>query len=224
MKKTIPFFIFLFASLLIALPVRADTQRLIRKKTASPSSALRKVTILKEKAVITDAGLISTSGATLTVSKDGKTVIVSTDAKTRFKRKFFGNSAVSEFQAGDFLDIRGFWSDETKTAISAVFVRDTSIQKRFGAFVGTVKSISASGFTISTVARGDQTVTVNPKTKYFNRMGRTIDSSEFSAGQRVRVKGVWNNRNNTITEVTQVKNYDLPARKISPTTTPKDIF
>lgn len=204
--------------ILIFAPItRAETQRLKKDKTATPPGILRKV-ILKEKTVLLYAKLESISGPTLTVSKDGKTYTVNTDTKTRLKRKFFGNAVLSEMQQGDILNVHGFWTDENKTAVNAVFIRDISIQKRFGAFVGTIKSKLTTGFILSTIARGEQTVIVNTKTRYVNRLGRTIDSSEFAVGQRVRVRGLWNNTNNTITEVTNVKNFDLPAKK--PTTTP----
>jgi len=33
-------------------------------------------------------------------------------------------------------------------------------------------------------------------------------------GHRIRVKGLWNNKNSTVTEVSHVKDFDLPVRPI----------
>src|SRR3989338_8458088 len=79
------------------------------------------------------------AGPTLTVTKDSKTYTVNTFTNTRFRRHFWGKSSISEISVGDNVNVWGKWADDSETSINAVMVRDTSIQKRNGVFVGTVK-------------------------------------------------------------------------------------
>ena len=67
--------------------------------------------------------------------------------------------------------------------------------------------------------RADQTVTVDSSTKFSNRKGETITQSEITVGQRVRVKGLWNSNDNTVTEVKEVKDFALPVRVSATATT-----
>ncbi len=71
---------------------------------------------------------------------------------------------------------------------------------------------------MTTAKRGTQTVTIDANTKLVNRKMETITLADISAGHKVRVKGVWDNQNNTIRETDQVKDYSIPVR---PTVTPK---
>jgi hypothetical protein len=71
---------------------------------------------------------------------------------------------------------------------------------------------------MTTVGRGNQTVTVSGNTRFIDRTGMGIGQNVILVGHRVRVMGLWDSKNNTITEVSQVKDFDLPAKS---TPTPK---
>ncbi len=169
-----------------------------------------------KRAVIVNGVLSALSGttipATLTVTKNGKSYSVLVDGKTQLRRRFWGKSTLSEMNVGDNLNVIGKWTDNAKTTIQATLVRDLSVQKRSGVFFGTVSSLSANGWVMSTVRRGNQTVTVSSSTNFINRSGQTITQADIKVGDRVRVRGLWDNIANTITEVTQVKDYSLPAQ------------
>ena len=120
-------------------------------------------------------------------------------------------------QPGDTVNVHGKWTDDTCTSFNASVILDMSIQKRFGAFVGTVSSVTASGWTMDTVNRGVQTVTVSSLTKLVNRKNESISQFAIKVGDRVRVKGLWDKANSTITEVAHVKDYSLPPKTTTAT-------
>jgi hypothetical protein len=165
------------------------------------------------------------SGTTLTVEKDGKSYTVLTGTfdtcTTAFKRRFWGNSSLSEYTVGDMVNVVGKFQDEGKTTIEACVIRDISIQKRFGVFVGEVISLTTDGWVMKTVSnkRDNQTVTVSSSTKFVNRKEEGIVKADIQVGHKVRIKGLWNRLNNTVTEVTHVKDFSLPI-KLSITPTP----
>jgi len=77
--------------------------------------------------------------------------------------------------------------------------------------------------------RANQTITVTASTKFVNRMQVAITQGDIQVGHRVRVKGMWDRTNNTVTDVTNVKDFNLPVRPTgsvtpsvtaTPTTTP----
>lgn len=173
------------------------------------------------KGVVMGATVTAKDGATLTVTKDGKTVTVVTDSKTIFRRKYWGKSTLDEISVGDVINVHGKWADDTKTKIIAWLIRDTSIQKRNGVFVGKVTGLSASGWVMETVNRGSLTVAISSSTKLVNRKGETIVQADIKVGDRVRVKGLWDKKLSTLTEATHVKDYNLPVvPSITPSVTP----
>jgi hypothetical protein len=171
------------------------------------------------RGAIIGATLTAKNATTLTLTKDGKTFTVNIDTKTILRRRFWGKATLDEMQVGDILNVHGKWTDDTKTVIDAWLVRDTSIEMRFGAFVGRVMSVSSTGWVMETLKRGTQAVTVSAQTKFVNRKGESITQAEIKAGDRVRVKGLWNRKLNTITEVSHVKDYSIPV-KPTPSATP----
>ncbi|EKD22770.1 MAG: hypothetical protein ACD_83C00276G0002 [uncultured bacterium] len=104
----------------------------------------------------------------------------------------------------------GKWEDDAKTTVDATLVRNLSIQKRHGVFFGEIKSKTDIGFTLESIKRGMQTVTVSDTTKYINRKGEAISFGDIAVGQRVRVRGLWDSIHATITEVTEIKDFSLP--------------
>lgn len=188
---------------------------------------------LFNRATILNGVVTDKSGNTLTVTKDGKSYTVLTDDKTKFRRHFWGKSSLNEIIVGHSVNVFGTWSDNAKTTIKARLVRDLSVQRRFGAFIGNVLSLTSSGWVMETNNRGNQTVTVSSTTKFVNRKQEPITKSDILVGHRLRVKGLWDRTNNTITEVAQVKDFSLPLKpsvtppskpsvtpKVTPTVTP----
>ncbi|MCX6704328.1 MAG: hypothetical protein NTZ07_02680 [Candidatus Woesebacteria bacterium] len=145
----------------------------------------------------------------ITVDNEGVNVKVDILASTHFRRKFWGKSSLAEISIGDSVDVVGRWVKEDKTEIKAVLIRNLSIQKRFGVFFGTVKSLTDTGFVMTTIRRGEETVTLD-SAKLINRKGQTITAGDIQIGHRVRVRGLWDSIAFTITEVTQVKDFSLP--------------
>lgn len=160
-------------------------------------------------------GTVASIGtSSFTVTSNGQTYTVNIDGKTKFRRHFWGKSALSEISVGDKVNILGKFTDSAKTTILARMVRDTSIQKRKGTFFGTVTATGTT-LTISTT-KGTESVLFDGSTKLVNRKEQVITSSQINVGDKVRVKGVWDKTLNTITEVTQIKDFTQPA-VVSPT-------
>ncbi len=165
---------------------------------------------IKTKVVKGTVGAKSTSS--MSVSENGVTYTVNLNANTVLRRKFGAKSSLDEISTGDTVNVIGKFTDDAKTAILARMIRDLSVQKRKATFVGEITSLTSGGFVMSTVSekRTDQTVTISTTTKLVNRKEVTIVQTDLKVGDRVRVKGMWNNDTSTVTEVTQVKDYSLP--------------
>jgi len=165
---------------------------------------------------IANGEITAINGTTLTVTKDSKTYTVHTDGNTKFRRKFWGTSNLTEFSVGDKVNIIGSWEDDAKTTIKALLIRDISIQKRHGVFFGSITAKSDTGFTLASKKRGDQAVTVASDTKYVNRKEETITFNDLAVGQQIRVRGLWDSTHATITEVAKIKDFSLPPRPSTP--------
>lgn len=158
-------------------------------------------------------GTIKTIGTgTFTISRGGKTYTVNILDETMFLRKFGGKSSFTELTVGDSVKVRGTFTDEAKTIIQANYVRDISIQKRWGSFEGTVKSGSAMSWVVTTKNRGDLNVTLDAQTKVVDRLGKTItDMTLIKIDHKVILSGVWNTEGNTLTQVTRLRDKSIPA-------------
>lgn len=155
------------------------------------------------------AQVTAISGSTLTVTLSGKTYTVNTASAT-FRRRFWGGSSISEISVKDLINVWGKFTDDAKTIIDARLIRDVSIQKRNGVFVGTISSKSDSSFILASKNRGNQTVTISTSTKVVDKRGTTTSLTAMNVSDKVRVRGVWDRANNTITEVKEVKDFSLP--------------
>jgi hypothetical protein len=222
MKKNI-FKFFLISILLgvISSPCHAvdPTKAQIRQEIKEKKEEL-KPTILafKGKAAKIIGGQISgLNNTVLTVTKEGKSYTIATSANTQFRRHFWGKAELSEMSVGDNVNVWGKWADDTQTTINAYLIRNTSIMKRFGVFLGTVKSKSDQSFVLQTVERGDQTVYLDSKTKFTDRKGAS-SYSQVNTGDRVKVRGMWDKTLSKITEVTLVKDFSQPVK---PSLSPK---
>jgi hypothetical protein len=186
--------------------IRDETRENIGTKTGTKKELLQTHAVGK--------GTISgINGTILTIiAKDGKTYTIQTDDKTQFRRRFWGKSSLSEMSVGDMVNGIGKWMDDAHTTILARLIRNTSIQKYNGVFFGTVQSLTVTGWVMSTVNRGSQTVTVSSSTKFINRKEQAISQSDILIGHIVRVRGMWDRTASTITEVAVAKDFSLPVR------------
>lgn len=202
-----------FASSVFAIGPREFLREMPEKAGSRPGLLKRAFEVFnKGRAAIGTCTVTAKDGTTLTCTRDEKTYTVLTDDKTQFRRRFWGKSSLDEILVNHVINVIGQWEDDAHTTVRARLVRDTSIQRRFGVFFGKVTSLLANGWVMTTVSgrRADQTVTVSSETKFVNRRGETITQADVQVGHRVRVKGLWDNVNNTITEVKHVKDFSLP--------------
>ncbi len=231
--KTGFFLISLFITSLITiyLPVSAAYPEATRPARLRLENVRENKETIKEKIKSKRATLIgtitslSTSQVTLAVTKGemtGKSVVVNITSETKILRRFEGKSTLAEFSINDEINVLGKWTDDIKTALDAKVIRNLSIQKRHGSFIGTIGSLGTNSFVINSVERGPQTVTISSSTRLVDRREQSIVFSDLVEGNRIRVKGLWDKKNNTITEVRQVKNFSLPIKpnEPSPTATP----
>lgn len=162
----------------------------------------------KKAGKIINGEVTTKSGTTLTVFSNGASYTVNTDSNTKFMRHFWGTSSFGETAVGNRVNVWGAFTSDT--TVQARMIRNLSIQKRSGVFFGTVQSKGSDNLVISTVIRGNQTVSVSSSAKIINRNGETLTFSQISVNNRVRIRGVWDKSNSTITEVTEVKDFSLP--------------
>lgn len=161
---------------------------------------------------LVNAMVTGVSGTTLTVTVNGKTYTILTDSNTKFRRKFWGKGLLSDISVNDRINVIGTWTDSSQITIQASLVRDLSVQKRHGVFFGTITSLTSNGFVMQTIRRGSQTVTITSSTKLINRKENTINQTDIKVGDKVRVSGLWDNTNSTITETTKIKDFSLPTQ------------
>jgi len=143
-------------------------------------------------------------------NKEGKTYQVNITEKTKLRRRFWGKSDLKEFAVGDEVNVIGRFSDEAKTTIDAVLIRNLSIQKRWGVFFGEVLSKEGNFLTIKTINRGELKVYWTDDTKIVNRREESISLNNIEVGHRVRVKGVWDRALREIKEADEIKDFSLP--------------
>jgi hypothetical protein len=193
----------------------------VKQITATRVAALKN--IINSRAFINNGKVTAKGTNSLTVVAGSNTYTVNLDSKTRLRRKFFGSSTIDEISINDIVNITGKFTDDAHTIITADQIRDLSIQKRRAVFVGDVTVISGNTITLKTLARGVQTVTISTATKFKDRKNGALTAADILVGHRIRVRGMWNSTNNTVTEVTEVKDYTLPVKptpKVTPVTTP----
>lgn len=162
------------------------------------------------RAQLINVKVTQVGSSSLTVDNGGASVVVNITEKTQLRRRFWGKSMMSEFSVGDTIDVIGRWTDDTKTQINAALIRNDSIERRYGVTFGTVTTLTDTGFVMSTIHKDNVTVMLGSDTILTNRRGDRINKSDIKFGDRVRVRGVWDKANKTITEVREVKNFSLP--------------
>ncbi len=167
-----------------------------------------------------NATVTGISGTSLTVSDNGKTYTILTDSSTIFRRHFWGKSSISDISVNDHVNVWGKYTDDTKTTIQAHMIRDLSILKRFGVFFGKVTAVNGLTLTLDTVRWGTESATFDSNTKCVQRNEQTMDCSDIKTGERIRVKGTWDEVNKTITGITEIKDFSVPVISPTPTVTP----
>lgn len=224
------FFMFLPAFLLLKAESPAAQLKELRKKMVEERQGIKKEAQELKKKIqgvrpmhLIGAKVAVNEGSSLTVAAtDGKTYIINTDSNTKVRRHFWGASSLSEILVGHTVNIWGKFTDDAKTTVLATLIRDLSIAKRKGVFMGKITTLRSDGFDMETVNKGMQSVTVASSTKYINRRGETIALSDLKVGHRVRVGGVWDQTTKKINEVTEIKDFSLPIvvkPSVSPITT-----
>lgn len=171
------------------------------------------------RAFVTNATLTAVSGSTMTVTKDSKSYTITTTSTTKFRRSYGGLTTIAEFSVGNKVDITGKWADTAKTSIAAATIRNRSIMKMRGTFIGEVTTKSGNSIVLKSKSRGNQMVTLTASTKYVGRNQKPISLADVAVGHKIRVKGMWDKTLNTVTEVTQVKDFNVPAKAVSVTPT-----
>jgi hypothetical protein len=154
-------------------------------------------------------------------NNDGKVYQVNITDKTQLRRHFWGKSTLAEFSVGDEVNVIGRYTDETKSTIEAVLIRNNSIQRRWGVFFGEVLSKTGNTVKVKTINRGELDIYIINTTRLVDRQGRVIALENIQIGHRIRVKGVWDKSLNKVIEVEEVKDFSLPqkAQVITPTAT-----
>ncbi|OGK16677.1 hypothetical protein A2774_00045 [Candidatus Roizmanbacteria bacterium RIFCSPHIGHO2_01_FULL_39_12c] len=165
-------------------------------------------------AKIINGEVTAISGSSLTVKKDDNTYTVNTDSDTHFRRHYWGGSSLDEFSVGNKVNVSGKFTDEEKTTILARIIRNLSIMKRHGVFMGDVSAKNSDNFIIDSKHRDGQTVYFDSGSKFVKRDETSMVYADLQVGHRVRVKGLWDKTLNQITEVVQVKDFSLPPRPL----------
>lgn len=186
--------------------------------TPKKAGLVDKVLSKLEAASILNGTVTGKTDKTLTVSKDDKSITVNITDKTKLRRRYWGKATLEEIKVNDKVNVHGRWANGERTAIDATLIRDLSVRKRAGVFFGEVSTVSGNTITMKTLNKGTETVTVTTSTRLVNRREQKISATDITAGHRIRVKGLWDSDAHTITEVTQVKDFDLP---VVPTVKPK---
>jgi hypothetical protein len=152
------------------------------------------------------------NGGIFTVKNNNKTFTINTDSTTKCVRHFFGTCSLSEIVVNDKVNVYGNFTDDAKTTLLAKEIRDASIMKAHGTFLGNVLSKTDTSFVLQSKERGNQTVTFTSTTKFTNRREQPMKYADIQVGNRLKVRGVWDKSNNTISLVERVKDYSIPLQ------------
>ncbi len=194
----------LIASALFPLPIMAQSPSPERKVMRKENKSM--------VARIVQGQVTAVSDSSLMVSSNGKTYTVTVDSNTKMRRQFGGESSLTEASVGDKVNVWGKFTDDTKTTIQAALIRNVSVMKRKGAFLGIVTAKTDTTLTLQTKERGVQTVMLGGSIKFINRKGGVMTAAQINVNDKIRVRGVWDKTNSKIIEVTEVKDFSFPVR------------
>lgn len=198
---------------------REEFKETIKELKQERKEATKSGVKIGKAAKIIGGKITSVDTSTLTVSKDEKSYTVNISSNTKLRRHFWGKSELSEMSVDNIVNVCGKWTDDTQTAIDAKLIRNMSIMKRHGVFLGKVKSKADTSFVIESLNREDQTVIFASSTKFIDRKEKTITFSDIKIGDKVRVKGLWDKSLSKITEVSIIKDFSIPVKEITPSIT-----
>lgn len=162
-----------------------------------------------KNAVIT---AIDTTTESITAEKNGVSYVIDASGAT-FRRRYGAKCDVYELMNGDYIWV---WGTMSGTNITARKVKDYSIQKWKGTFVGTITFVDIlttyndnegriyQQFEIESRHRGDQVIRVYDTTRIKYR-GQTKTFTDLAVGQEVVAKGIWNNTHSFVYDTSQVK-------------------
>jgi len=155
---------------------------------------------------------VNTETKTITAEKNGTTYTIDASGAT-LRRKYGAKCEIYELIAGDYIWVWGRIS-ETNTII-AKKVKDYSIQKWKGSFVGTITIIDSGTYTdsqgrnyqqfeIESRHRGNQVIRVYDTTLIkYRKESKTF--SDLAVGQEIVAKGTWNNTHSFVYDTVRVK-------------------
>lgn len=206
------------ATIKLSTPVPAATATATPIKLIKLNNTIKNIQVValkytNKRGELNNATVSAKDTTSITVSTtDGNTIKVDIGANTQFRRRFWGKSTLAEITVGDNVDVIGRWVSEDRNEVKAVLIRDNSIQKRNGVFFGNVKSITDTGFVMTTIHRGEKTVAFDTVTKIIGRDEKPISQNDIKVGDVVRVRGLWDSAKFTISEVAQIKDFNLPLQ------------
>lgn len=212
--KKILFLITLFACLTITGIVNGVNVKTDEIKLSTSPATIKKSSAktLKQPARISGKITALTTNQITVSADDGKKYQINITSQTKFRRKFWGTSKLSEFSIGDQVKVVGRFLVNSADTINAVIVRNLSIEKRWGAYFGEITKKNETNFVIKTKKRGELTIYFTSQTKFVSRDNKTINYKDVKTGDRVRIKGIWDGKLNKITEVDQVKDFSTPPK------------
>lgn len=154
---------------------------------------------------------VGTNSLTVNDAKTTKTYSITLDDKTKIFRKFGGKGTLGEIKVGHEVQVVGKVSSADPMSVTAKVIRDLSIQKFLGSFVGEVTANDGSVVTLKTVKRGEIKVMVGTA-KVTDRKGAALGVTDLMVGHKVMASGVWDKTEMTLSEVTKVIDMSLPAK------------
>ncbi|MBI5734185.1 MAG: cupredoxin domain-containing protein [Candidatus Kerfeldbacteria bacterium] len=206
MSKQLKLTLALALAAAITLPVLAqDTNTNVNANTNVNGNVNAPVVKpFKARPVFFNKAILKTiDGQTLTVTVKDKIYTVNVTDKTKLLRKYGAKSNLGEFAVGNSLQIYGKRTAET--VVQASLIRNSSIEKKHGTFLGTIESLdsSAQKFVLKPVSRAKVTVTVLADTKIMYK-SKAQTFADLVVGSKLAVSGMWDKSNNTVTEVTKI--------------------
>jgi len=153
----------------------------------------------------------STITGTQTNKKKGTTNTYTINAGSAIVvRRYWGQSSLSQVSVGDRIRVIGTWTDSAKTTINAFLIRDMSTQERSDTFGGTVSALGNNSFTFQSLHRGSWTVNVSGSTKITGKKGVSMQFSNISVNDKLRIDGMLDRTNKVIT-ATAIRDISYPA-------------
>ncbi|MDO8522866.1 MAG: DUF5666 domain-containing protein [bacterium] len=163
------------------------------------------------RVLVRGAKVTSISGSTINATATWGSAVfnwgVVTDSSTEWVRRSGGNSSISEVSVGDFISFQGALDTTVASPITvkAKVVKDWSIQKRHGAFSGSVKNVdgTAKTFVLASEERGDVVVKVLDSTKI--KKGKDAGVfTDITVGIKLTAAGLYNDQTK-ILEADEIK-------------------